>query len=57
MNDDEWDGAIIRSLSEEWADRIIFLPECGSTNDEARKLALKGASERAAAIINDFLVG
>ncbi len=44
MNEDEWDGAIIRSLSEEWADRIIFLPECASTNDEAQKLALKGAA-------------
>lgn len=41
--DDEWDGAILNDLSPEWAKRVIFLPECGSTNDEARRLALKGA--------------
>ena len=45
MNEDEWNGAVIESLSEEWAEKIIFLPECGSTNDEARKLASKGAAD------------
>lgn len=40
----EWDGEILRELSPEWARKIIFLPECGSTNDEARKLAFKGAA-------------
>jgi len=43
MNKDEWDGGVIQSLSEEWWEKIIFLPECGSTNDEARSMALKGA--------------
>ena len=43
MSEDEWDGAIIRTLSDEWADRLIFFPECGSTNDEAQKLASQGA--------------
>ena len=38
-NEGEWDGAVLRELSGEWAERIVFLPECGSTNDEARKLA------------------
>jgi len=40
----EWDGELLGELSSEWAKRIIFLPECGSTNDEARRLALKGAA-------------
>jgi len=40
----EWDGEILGELSSEWARRIIFLPECGSTNDEARRLALRGAA-------------
>ncbi|MEJ6643010.1 MAG: biotin--[acetyl-CoA-carboxylase] ligase [Akkermansiaceae bacterium] len=40
----EWDGEILGELSPEWAGKIIFLPECGSTNDEARRLALKGAA-------------
>jgi BirA family biotin operon repressor/biotin-[acetyl-CoA-carboxylase] ligase len=41
--DDEWDGGILSELSSHWAKRVIFLPECRSTNDEARRLALKGA--------------
>ncbi len=41
--DNEWDGGILSELSSDWAKRVIFLPECGSTNDEARRLALKGA--------------
>lgn len=40
--DDEWDGEVLRRVSSEWAERVIFLPECGSTNDEARGVALKG---------------
>jgi BirA family biotin operon repressor/biotin-[acetyl-CoA-carboxylase] ligase len=44
-NEGEWDGAVLRELSGEWAERIVFLPECGSTNDEARKLAAKGAGD------------
>lgn len=44
-SDDEWDGKILRDLSPDWAERVIFLPECGSTNDEARKVALKGAPD------------
>ncbi|MEN8795605.1 MAG: biotin--[acetyl-CoA-carboxylase] ligase, partial [Akkermansiaceae bacterium] len=41
-SDREWDGAKIREHSPHWAERVIFLDECGSTNDEARKLALGG---------------
>ena len=44
-SDDEWDGQILRDLSPDWAERVIFLPECGSTNDEARKFAIKGAPD------------
>lgn len=40
-----WDGAVLRALSPEWADRVIFLPECDSTNDEARLLAGRGAPD------------
>ena len=39
----EWNGETLKELSPDWAERVIFLPECGSTNDEARKLAFKGA--------------
>jgi len=42
-SDVEWNGEILKELSPEWGERVIFLPECGSTNDEARKLAFKGA--------------
>lgn len=42
-DDDEWDGKILNDFSPEWSERVIFLPECGSTNDEARNFALKGA--------------
>ncbi|MGD1978638.1 MAG: biotin--[acetyl-CoA-carboxylase] ligase [Akkermansiaceae bacterium] len=45
MTNEEWDGAVLRELAPDWADRIFFLPECGSTNDEARNLALRGARE------------
>lgn len=41
--EEEWDGGVLRDLSPEWAEKIVYLPTCGSTNDEARKLALKGA--------------
>ena len=41
-SDQEWDGAELRAHSEHWAERVIFIEECGSTNDEARKLALGG---------------
>ncbi len=44
--EDEWDGGILKELSPEWAERVIFLEECASTNDEARKLALKGVANR-----------
>ena len=43
MIEEEWDGALLRELSPGWADRIIFHPSCGSTNDEARLLGLRGA--------------
>lgn len=39
----EWDGEVLAGISPEWAGRVLFLPECGSTNDEARKLAIRGA--------------
>lgn len=39
---EEWDGVRLRELSPHWAERVIFLEECGSTNDEARRLALGG---------------
>ena len=42
-SENEWDGVALREISPEWARRVIFLPECGSTNDEARRLAIKGA--------------
>ena len=42
-SEDEWDGAVLRGLSPDWAERVIFFAECGSTNDEARRLALRGA--------------
>lgn len=41
--EEEWNGATLTELSREWAERVIFLPDCGSTNDEARHLALRGA--------------
>lgn len=41
----EWDGGVLREISPEWASRVIFLPECGSTNDEGRTLAIKGAPD------------
>lgn len=41
-SDQEWDGARLRELSPYWADRVIFLDECSSTNDEARKLGIGG---------------
>lgn len=41
----EWDGGALREISSEWASRVIFLPECGSTNDEGRALAIKGAPD------------
>ncbi|MDE0861569.1 MAG: biotin--[acetyl-CoA-carboxylase] ligase [Akkermansiaceae bacterium] len=37
-----WDGSRIRALSPEWASKIIFIDECASTNDEARRLAREG---------------
>lgn len=40
--DKEWDGALLRELSSHWADRVIFLEECTSTNDEARRLGKEG---------------
>ena len=43
-SDVEWSGETLNELSPEWGERVIFLPECGSTNDEARKFAFKGAS-------------
>ena len=45
MSDKEWNGVILNDLSPEWGERVIFLPECGSTNDEARRFAFKGASD------------
>lgn len=44
-SESEWDGAILRDLSTGWAERVVFFPECGSTNDEARQLAAKGAGD------------
>jgi len=43
-SDVKWSGETLNELSPEWGKRVIFLPECGSTNDEARKFAFKGAS-------------
>lgn len=40
--DAEWDGAMLRELSPHWAERIIYLEECASTNDEARRLGKEG---------------
>ncbi|MDB4541514.1 biotin--[acetyl-CoA-carboxylase] ligase [Akkermansiaceae bacterium] len=46
MSDQEWDGGRLREFSPHWAERVIFLDECESTNDEARKLGHGGlASE------------
>jgi len=45
VSDKEWNGVILNDLSPEWGERVIFLPECGSTNDEARRFAFKGASD------------
>lgn len=42
--EDEWDGAVLRELSPDWAERVIFFESCGSTNDEARRLALRGVA-------------
>lgn len=42
---EEWDGAILAELDPVWAQRVIFYESCGSTNDEARRLAQK--NERA----------
>jgi len=39
---EEWDGERLAELSPELAERTFFFDECGSTNDEARKLAAKG---------------
>lgn len=41
-SDQEWDGGRLRELSPDWVDRVIFLDECSSTNDEARKLGVEG---------------
>ncbi|MGJ8697600.1 MAG: biotin--[acetyl-CoA-carboxylase] ligase [Verrucomicrobiaceae bacterium] len=41
-SEEEWDGGRLREVSPEWADRVIFLEECGSTNDEARRLVREG---------------
>ena len=43
----EWNGELLAQLSQQWASRVIFFDECGSTNDEARKLAQKGAAHEA----------
>ncbi|YCM43682.1 biotin--[acetyl-CoA-carboxylase] ligase [Verrucomicrobiaceae bacterium 227] len=53
----EWDGEILGELSPEWARRIIFLPECGSTNDEARRLALKGAAHHSLVLTESQTAG
>ncbi len=43
MNPDlEWDGAKLEALAPSWAQRVIFLEECRSTNDEAREMAANG---------------
>ena len=57
MPDDEWDGGILKDLSPEWAGRVIFLDECGSTNDEARSLALKGAADWSAVLTEKQTAG
>ena len=44
-NESEWDGAVLRDLSSDWAERVVFFPQCGSTNDEACELATKGAGD------------
>ncbi|MEN8849205.1 MAG: biotin--[acetyl-CoA-carboxylase] ligase [Akkermansiaceae bacterium] len=40
----EWDGVLLKALDPRWVERIIFLEECGSTNDEARRMAQDGLS-------------
>ncbi len=40
----EWDGQLLADISPELAGRVIFLEECASTNDEARRLADLGAA-------------
>lgn len=52
-----WDGGILAGLSPEWAERIIHFPECGSTNDEARKLALKGVANHAVVLAESQTAG
>lgn len=42
-NLEEWDGAVLAELDSVWAKRVIFHETCGSTNDEARRLAKAGA--------------
>ena len=39
----EWDGGLLRRIAPELAARVVFLEECGSTNDEAKELAARGA--------------
>lgn len=56
-NEPDWDGAAIKELSPEWAGQIVFLPQCGSTNDEARKLALKGAENLTVVLTEEQSVG
>ncbi len=41
--EDEWDGGVLGELAPEWADRVVFFEECGSTNDEAMRLGRLGA--------------
>lgn len=42
-NFEEWDGAVLAELDQEWSKRIIFYETCASTNDEARRLAKAGS--------------
>ena len=43
----EWNGQHLAEISPELAGRVIFLEECASTNDEARRLADLGAAHGA----------
>ena len=55
--ENEWDGVALREISPEWAERVIFLPECGSTNDEARRLAIKGAPDLSVVLTGNQTAG
>lgn len=52
-----WDGGVLTDLSPQWAERVIFIEECDSTNDEARNFALKGAGDRSVVLSERQMAG